>query len=258
MCLKSFGVHLNTGETPERKSVERLKEETMLRAAADGLRADIAELTEQKERCLDNYLSSIPPLKLEDLPSKPDEPKKPLRNFYQSKQADKEYSKSLRSYEKAHKTWEKKLIPAWELECEAVRLRNAAAQVDWDIKYQTVDNLAKAQKQIAPSLSRAKQLQQQALCDSEKAATERKQAEEERQKAVTERKKQAESYQNAVQQGIRCELDKLLSSTQTSREKRLEAFCEGIKFSDGTNALERFEEQEQELQDLYGHIFRGR
>lgn len=259
MCFKSFGVHLNTGETPEHKSVERLKEETMLRAEADSLRSDIAELTKQKERCLDNYLSSIPPVELEEMPSMPEEPKAPQKNYYQSsKQEDKKYNKAMRDYEKAHKAWEKKLLPAWELECEEVKARNAAAQADWDSKYQTADNLAKAQKQIAPSLSRARQLQQQALCDSEKAATERKRAEEERHKAESERKKQAESYQNAVQQGVRCELDRLFNGMPTSREERLEAFCEGLKFKDGTTALERFEEQEQELQERYGHTFRRR
>lgn len=37
MCIRSFGVRLNTKETPQRKSVERLKEETELRKEAERL-----------------------------------------------------------------------------------------------------------------------------------------------------------------------------------------------------------------------------
>lgn len=57
MCFRSYGVHLNTKETPEHKSVERLKEETALRATADSLRAIAQqhgkEIQEQEQKLLE-------------------------------------------------------------------------------------------------------------------------------------------------------------------------------------------------------------
>ena len=50
MCVKQFGVKLNTKETPEHKSVERLKEETKLRNDAFLLQCDVNTLNVQKQK----------------------------------------------------------------------------------------------------------------------------------------------------------------------------------------------------------------
>ena len=50
MCVKRFGVKLNTKETPEHKSVERLKEETKLRNDAFLLQCDVNTLNVQKQK----------------------------------------------------------------------------------------------------------------------------------------------------------------------------------------------------------------
>lgn len=48
MCVREFGIHLNTGETPQRKSVETLKQESL---AKDNLK----ELNEKLNKC-DDYI----------------------------------------------------------------------------------------------------------------------------------------------------------------------------------------------------------
>ena len=48
-CLREFGVPLNTGETPQHKTVERLKEETELRQVASELRHEIQQLAAQAD-----------------------------------------------------------------------------------------------------------------------------------------------------------------------------------------------------------------
>ena len=56
MCHREYGISYNTAETPQRKSVERLKEETELRREADIQRRKIAELkweADKKEKELD-------------------------------------------------------------------------------------------------------------------------------------------------------------------------------------------------------------
>jgi len=55
MCVRSFGVRLNTKETPQHKSVERLKEETELRKDADRLRA---EYSKEYTRLLETHLEA--------------------------------------------------------------------------------------------------------------------------------------------------------------------------------------------------------
>ena len=50
MCVKQFRVKLNTKETPEHKSVERLKEETKLRNDAFLLQCDVNTLNVQKQK----------------------------------------------------------------------------------------------------------------------------------------------------------------------------------------------------------------
>ena len=50
MCVKQFRVKLNTKETPEHKSVERLKEETQLRNDAFLLQRDVNTLNVQKQK----------------------------------------------------------------------------------------------------------------------------------------------------------------------------------------------------------------
>ena len=56
MCFRSFGVRLNTKETPEHKSVERLKEETELRKEADTLHHRVTELEQQADNARDRFL----------------------------------------------------------------------------------------------------------------------------------------------------------------------------------------------------------
>lgn len=49
MCRKKYGISYNTAETPERKSVERLKEETELRREADTKRKELKKIKEQQD-----------------------------------------------------------------------------------------------------------------------------------------------------------------------------------------------------------------
>ena len=64
MCQREFGVSFNTGEKPQKKSVERLKAESALREKADALRDEVSALTEQlkdMQMQADNMVSSFTP-----------------------------------------------------------------------------------------------------------------------------------------------------------------------------------------------------
>lgn len=64
MCQREFGVSFNTGEKPQKKSVERLKTESALREKADALRDEVSALVEQVKDLqtqADNMVSSFAP-----------------------------------------------------------------------------------------------------------------------------------------------------------------------------------------------------
>lgn len=64
MCQREFGVSFNTGEKPQKKSVERLKTESALREKADALRDEVSTLTERVKDLqtqADNMVSSFTP-----------------------------------------------------------------------------------------------------------------------------------------------------------------------------------------------------
>ena len=64
MCQREFGVSFNTGEKPQKKSVERLKNESALREKADALRDEVSALTEQVKDLqtqADNMVSAFTP-----------------------------------------------------------------------------------------------------------------------------------------------------------------------------------------------------
>ena len=64
MCQSEFGVSFNTGEKPQKKSVERLKTESALREKADALRDEVSALTEQVKDLqtqADNMVSAFAP-----------------------------------------------------------------------------------------------------------------------------------------------------------------------------------------------------
>lgn len=73
MCQREYGISYNTAETPQRKSVERLKEETELRREADMQRKKIAELkreTSQANQELTKILNYLPKKSSENLSNK--------------------------------------------------------------------------------------------------------------------------------------------------------------------------------------------
>ena len=238
---------LNGATANGNKTVQELKAERAAQRAAELERkvSEQEQIIEGQQQIISNLLGDVPPLVLEPLPPKPTEEPRP-REIIQGYPEDfKRNKREIKEWEKAHKVYERKTLPAWESECAAIETRNAAARQEWESKYLTADNLHKARQQIAPALSSARSNEQIAEAERRKAAAERKKAEEERAKAEAERKEQAARYQQDVQQGVQREIDKAFNGVPTDREERLEQFCEKVKFPDGQTVLDKFEEQEE-------------
>lgn len=63
MCEKEFGISYNTGEKPQKKSVERLKNESALREKADSLKDEIADKKAELEAMVSEFTPA--PTKIE-------------------------------------------------------------------------------------------------------------------------------------------------------------------------------------------------
>lgn len=62
MCLDKFGISFNTGETPQRKSVERLKNESALKEEEFKLKKSITNLETEREEIKNNILEYEEPI----------------------------------------------------------------------------------------------------------------------------------------------------------------------------------------------------
>lgn len=234
-------------ETLENKNIDLKKQIEKLQVEKRDLKREVAKWKKKKEandESRNNLLESIPPLRLEEYPIKPEPPQKPKEStqfafLYSNKKEEREERRIKKQYEKDKKIYDNKILPAWQKECASIDERNAIIRKQWESKYKTSQNIKKVENQITMELSRVNAYKQQAQEQLRKVEEEKKKLEEERQKQV-------ESYQKDIQQGIQREIDKFFKGTSTNREERLEKFCESFKYGE-TNLLEIFEEQEKEL-----------
>lgn len=72
------------------------------------------------------------------------------------------------------------------------------------------------------------------------------QAESELNKAKKLKEKQEQLIEQKAEELAEKRVLQSMRDIATNRSQRLEAFCQGLKFADGTTALEEFEKQEQE------------
>lgn len=233
-------------EEQEKKAVTAEKKAAELQGQVRELSQRVNDLTEQAEQAekravdaessLVNLLDGVPPC--------PQEPKEPTKSMSftaeQARQNDREYRKDMKEYKKAAKAYPK-------------------ARKEWESKYLTPDNISKAKdmvesqrSQIQPTLARARAAEQAAASDRAKAKAEKEQAEKERQA-------HAESVRNEALRLVQEREAELFGRDGKSRTERLESFCEGVKYEDGSSVLDAFEQQEDERRQEYRQTsFRGR
>ncbi len=220
-----------------RYKYEKLKED------CEEMQTKVNLLTERAqvaERALLNLLDGIPPLELEELPIKPDEPKKPYPIVQGYPDEVKMQNKANKDWEKAYRLWEKKELPQWEHDCAEIMARNEQKQAEWDSKYLTADNLTKARNHIEQERQKVEPVIESAKSIHRQATAEKKKAEEARKKLEQELIEQAQNVQRAAQELSKQREQELFGTDGTSRTKRLERFCEGIVFPDNETALSKF------------------
>lgn len=268
MCLREFDIHFNTGEKPDRKSVERLKEETELRYEADNKRKEIGQLDvriselkkierettklflENDEKAAEAEIRQISAekslrnaeervyiaeQKLKQVNEKYKVVSKELKNVLDKKARASEIHKISDLFGETQ-TYHKNMLDGTRaIGSEAYHnLKEAKAKLEQAVSLQTI--VEQKEKAIQPLYNQAKSFNEQALKEKERQEQLRK----EQQHLIEKRAKVLADEQ----------VRQMFGSVPTSRENRLEKFCDEIKFKDGKSILKAFEEQENQLKQL--------
>ena len=171
MCRKEFGIPFNTGETPDKKSVERLKQETELRREADTLKSEINELKQQADSAEQRVATA------QQQAEQIDEELQPLRDELQ------EYTDIKRDFR--------------ELEPKTMKIPLAKKVIVSTSDLQEVKNQAKSYRAVRKQLK--------SIEDREVAITDRETAIREREDKLTEREQTCRSQEQAfrdIQQAL--------------------------------------------------------
>lgn len=219
MCLNNYGIPYNTGEKPQKKSVERLKEESALRTEKDALIEEISNMKNQKAileqenrtikenldrqkkeqiKNMENLIGAIPPLKLKETPPPPQEPEI-LKYLYENETLKEKISRNKiqKEYDKALKNYQS--------ECYQIQTENNAITKEWLNTYGTLNNVQKALKQLSNEQHTLKYLIQQSSIKKELAEKELEKIKEDRKKL----NQQIENQQMIIQQEVQRKLDEI-------------------------------------------------
>lgn len=205
MCVREFGMHLNTGERAGRKSVETLKQESEARQELGELNKRILE-TDEKVITAEGTL--------EEVNAQIDVANENLKKVLDKKARASEIKRSI--FDKETQSYHINMLD---------RTRAIGSEAYDDLK-------------------KANEIMQQAVAIQIRAERKEKAIELLYQQAEREHKKQQELCEK-IERKIEERARELFYGVQTSREKRLEDFCKKVKFKDGKSILDVFTEQEE-------------
>lgn len=264
MCMQKFKVNFLTGETPQNKSVERLKMESELRQETFNLQLEISqlrqhcsELQEQEAEIRKNYLEANEKMLEAEI--------KQQQALENTKVAEKRAERAEERLQEANQKFD---VTAIEFE----KLLNKKAKAS-EIKLSIFDretqtyhkNMLENTRAIGTDayndLMEAKSTLQEAVqikmrAEKKEAAINPlyqkakelyQQAEKEKQKQASITKEIENLINTKAKELLQKELNKIFSGIPTDREHRLEEFCDELKMKDGRSVLEAFEEYEDDL-----------
>lgn len=264
MCLREYGISYNTAETPEHKSVERLKEETELRREADMQRKEIAELSSrvgELERAVDRAWNDFvendakakeAEVRQSDAEERTSGAEKRLTVAEQKlKEVNGQYEEATKGLKdvldkKARASEIRRSIFDREVQSYHVNMLESTRAIGSE----AYDRLMKANKlrQEAVEIQLRAERKEQAiepLYQQAQAAKDRADREERRAKQL--RKNIEQEIELRADELSDRKIQEMFGGAATKRERRLEDFCDEVKFSDGTSVLDAFLEHEKQL-----------
>lgn len=264
MCMREYGIEYNTAETPQRKSVETLKQESAVRQEVGELTKSVVELqkAEQESR----------------------------RRFLEADEAETEARMRAEAAEKRAANAEQRATAAEHKLEEAnakveIATQEAKAALDKAAKASEITSLSSMLHRVGQTkntvtynenmlddtraignkayehLKKANQIKQEAVTIQQRAERKEKEIEplyqqasaahQQAQGELSRARKMKEQEEQLIEQKAEIRASEMvreiMQSTPTKERDRMRRYMESLQFGDGTTALERFEEQEQQL-----------
>lgn len=257
MCMREFGISLNTGETPERKSAETLKAESKARQELGQLRERVGELQRAEAESRDSFLeANEKATEAEARVSTAEEKAEAAEN--RVIKAEQRLQEVNAQYDVANEGLKQVL----DKKARASEIRRSIFDRDTQSYHA---NMLESTREIGneaySSLTEANKVKQQAVVIQQRAERKEKaieplyrnaeavynQADKERKEAERLRKQQERLIEEKAEQKAEEKINQILQGTSSRQIDRMWDYMDNIQFSDGSTASERFEEQERQL-----------
>lgn len=257
MCFRTFGIHLNTRETPERKSVETLKQESEARQEIGTLNKRVGELQRAEAESRDKFLEADEKATEAEIRASTAE-KRAENAEKRTKVAENRLKEANAQYDEANKGLKKTLdmkaraakVPSLNPFSETVSVhRNTWDGIKeiGDEAYSRMDKANKTMQEAVSVQQRAERKEQAIEPLYQQAIIAQQQAELERKRAKELREQQEKLIKEQAQKQADARVAEIMQGTPSKERERMRVYMDSLQFNDGTTALERFEEQEQQL-----------
>lgn len=251
MCAREFGVHLNTGERADRKSVETLKQESEARQELGELNKRIGELQRAEAESRDKFLEVDEKATQAEIRASTAEKRAEVAEQMtataesklqeinaQYDEANKELKMILDKKAKASK------IPSLNLFSETVTYHKNTFEGVQRIGNEAYDRFTKANK----ALQQAKAIEARVEVREAAVAPLERKAQEEYKRAKELREKQEQLIEQRAEELAQTRVLQGMRGIATNRNQRLESYCRQLQFGDGMTVLDKFEELEREME----------
>lgn len=250
MCVREFGVHLNTGERADRKSVETMKKESEARQELGELNKRVGELQRAEAESRDKFLEAderateaeirastaeqraeVAENKLQEVNAQYDVANKGLKKVLDKKARASEIKRSI--FDRSVQSYHANML-------ESTRQIGSEA-------YEELDKANKTMQEAVSVQQRAERKEQAIEPLYQQASVAHQQAEQERKKAKELREQQENLIEERAEVRASEKVSQIMQGTPSKERDRMRSYMDSLQFPDGTTALERFEEQEQQL-----------
>lgn len=257
MCFREFGIHLNTGETPQRKTVETLKQESEAKKELSELNKRVGELQRAEEESRNKFLEADS--KAAEAEGRAEAAERAAKNAEQrAVKAEQKLDEANAQYEIANKGLKNVL----DKKARASEIKRGI--FDRDVQSYHINMLESTRKigsEAYDELNKANKTMQQAVSIQQRAERKEKeieplyqqasaahrQAEQEYKKAKELREQQEQLIEQKAEVRASEMVREIMKGTPEKERDRMRRYMESLQFGDGTTALERFDEQERQL-----------
>lgn len=258
MCVREFGVYLNTGERADRKSVETLKQETEARQELGELNKRVGELQRVEAESRDKFLKADERATEAEIRASMAEKRAEVaeqrtvtaENKLQEVNAQYDVAnKGLKKVldKKARASEIKRSIFDRDVQSYHANMLESTRKIG-DEAYSELDKANKTMQEAVSVQQRAERKEQAIEPLYQQASVAHQQAEQERKRAKELREQQEKLIEERAEARASEMVNQIMQGTPSKERDRMRIFMDSLQFPDGDTALDKFEENERQLQ----------